>query len=262
MENKTALVIDKVDKSFSVKTGKKSEVGLLQVLRAISMSVMEGEIIGLLGPSGCGKSTLLNIVAGFDQPDKGEVLFQGEPVIIPSPERGVLFQSAVLFPWFTVKENIVYGLRNRRENQERIEIKYRQYIELVGLKGFDGYYPNQLSGGMQQRAALARALIMGPRMLLMDEPFAALDAQTRMLMQQLLLGISEQIKPTILFITHDIEEALILSDRVLVMSKLPGEIIYEVTVPFSRPRDLSMIGSYGFAKMKDEIRQYLFNQLL
>ncbi|WP_169314695.1 ABC transporter ATP-binding protein [Acetobacterium woodii] len=259
MGTENALRIETLEKSFFPGQGVGTAGKQLMVLSKISMSINEGEFVGLLGPSGCGKSTLLNIVAGFIQADKGLVLFQGLPVTRPSPERSVLFQDSVLFPWLTVKENIIYGLKNRKEKREIIEEKYLRTIQLVELNGFDHFYPKQLSGGMQQRAALARVLIMESPMLLMDEPFASLDAQTRMLMQQLLLDIEKEIRPTILMVTHDIEEALILSDRILIMGKLPGQIIHEVKVPFSRPRDLSMIGKSEFGKIKDELRRVLFD---
>lgn len=248
------LIIDKVNKSFSLPSSK----GRLKVLDNISLQVDEGEIIALLGPSGCGKSTLLNIAAGFEKPDEGQMLFMGQPIVKPSPQRGVVFQSAVLFPWLTVKQNVLYGFKLKKEKPQVIEEKCRKYIQLVDLGGFENYYPNQLSGGMQQRVALARVLILEPKMLLMDEPFAALDAQTRIAMQQLLLSISAQIKPTVLFVTHDIDEAVILADKVYVMSKLPGKIIREVKVPFNRPRPISIIGSIEFSKIKSEILQLLF----
>ncbi|AOY77798.1 ABC transporter ATP-binding protein [Clostridium formicaceticum] len=254
MNNQKELIIDKIEKNFSYPL----KQGNLKVLEDVSLYMEVGEIIALLGPSGCGKSTLLNIVAGFEKPDKGQVVFMGKTVIAPSPERAVVFQSATLFPWLTAKQNIAYGLKLHKQKQEVIKEKCKKYIELVGLQGFENYYPAQLSGGMQQRVALARVLVLEPRMLLMDEPFAALDAQTRIKMQQLLLSISAQIKPTILFVTHDVEEALILADKVYVMSKLPGRIIRQVEVPFKRPRSISIIGTNGFSKTKREILQLLF----
>ncbi|NLL18603.1 MAG: ABC transporter ATP-binding protein [Clostridia bacterium] len=249
-----ALIADGVHKSFSAPSGKNS----LAVLEDISVNVNQGEIVALVGPSGCGKSTLLNIAAGFEKPDMGQVLFMGKAITGPSPERAVVFQSASLFPWLTVKENIAFGLEKAKVKQKIIDEKCSEFIQLVGLTGFENYYPNQLSGGMQQRVALARVLVLEPKMLLMDEPFAALDAQTRLAMQQVLLSISMAIKPTILFITHDVEEALILADKVYVMSKLPGTIIRELEVPFDRPRPISIIGDPHFSKLKSEILEQLF----
>lgn len=255
MNKKKELVIEKVGKSYSLP----SKTGKLKVLDNISLYVEKGEIIAIVGPSGCGKSTILNIAAGFEKPDIGQVIFNDNPVKEPSPKRGVVFQSSVLFPWLSVKDNIAYGLKLKKEGREEINKKCNKYIQLVGLEGFENYYPNQLSGGMQQRVALARVLILEPRMLLMDEPFASLDSQTRMLMQQFLLSISMQISPTILFVTHDVEEALILADTVYIMSKLPGRIIKKINVPFKRPRSISIIGSSEFTKAKSEILELLFN---
>lgn len=254
MNKEKELSIDKVEKSYPVPSG----LGRLKILDNVSLHVDKGEIIAILGPSGCGKSTILNIAAGFEKPDEGLVTFDGKQITMPSTERGVVFQSAVLFPWLTVDQNIAYGLKLRRHKRETIERICRTHIEMVGLAGFEGYYPEQLSGGMQQRVALARVLAMEPRMLLMDEPFAALDAQTRIAMQQLLQSISNMLKPTIMFVTHDVEEALILADRIYVMSRLPGRIVREIKVPFERPRKISVVGEAGFAEMKREILELLF----
>lgn len=233
----------------------------LQVLEDIALQIGEGEIIALLGPSGCGKSTILNIAAGFEAPDAGKVLFLGEPVTVPSSQRGVVFQSDVLFPWLTVRQNIAYGLKLQKLESLSMEKKCGKYIDLVGLKGFEHYYPHQLSGGMKQRVALARVLVMEPKMLLMDEPFGSLDAQTRISMQQLLMSISDQLNPSVLFVTHDVEEALILADRIYVMSKLPGRIIHEISVPFPKPRPISLLGNPLFSETKGEILQLLFDQI-
>jgi len=233
--------------------------GRLKVLADISMRIGAGEIVALIGPSGCGKSTILNIAAGFERPDDGGVTFKGAPVTSPSSERGVVFQSAGLFPWLTVKQNVAYGLKLKKTKPDQIEEKSEKSISLVGLKGFESYYPDQLSGGMQLRVSLARVLIMEPDMLLMDEPFAALDAQTRISMQQQLLAISFELKPTVLFITHDVEEALLLADKIYVMSKLPGRIISEIKVPFKRPRPINIIGSVEFSRAKREVLSLLFN---
>jgi NitT/TauT family transport system ATP-binding protein len=250
------LTIKNVKKSFVSPAGDK----LLNVLEDITIQIREGEIIALIGPSGCGKSTVLNITAGFESADEGSVTFMGTPVIAPSSQRGVVFQSAVLFPWLTVRQNIEYGLKLQKLNPVLIEEKCEKYINLVSLNGFEHYYPHQLSGGMQQRVSIARILIMEPKMLLMDEPFASLDVQTRISMQQLLLSISMQLNPSVLFVTHDVEEALILADRIYIMSKLPGCIIREIIVPFQKPRPISMIGNIEFAEAKREILQFLFDQ--
>lgn len=255
MDHKKGLIFDKVAKNFYVD----SEKSHLKVLEDISLHVDKGKIIAIVGPSGCGKSTLLNIAAGFEKSDGGQVLFMSELITMPSPQRGVVFQSAVLFPWLTVKQNIAYGLKLNKYKQDTIERECNRYIQLVGLEGFENYYPKQLSGGMQQRVSLARVLVLEPSMLLMDEPFVSLDAQSRMAMQQLLLCIYEKIKPTILFVTHDVEEALLLADKVYVMSKSPGRIIGEIKVPFQRPRTITVIGDYEFIKIKSKILELLFS---
>lgn len=250
-----ALKINQVDKVFPLPSGN----GGLKVLEDISLEVAQGEVIALVGPSGCGKSTLLNIVAGFEKPDRGQVLFMGKQVTAPSSERGVVFQSAVLFPWLNVEQNIAFGLKQNKEPKDRIKEKCRRLIRLVGLEGFESYYPEQLSGGMQQRVALARVLVLEPHMLLMDEPFAALDAQTRMAMQQLLLSIVRELSPTVLIVTHDVDEALLLADKVYVMSKLPGRIIRELKVDLARPRHLSVMSTPEFSRLKSEILELLFD---
>ena len=257
MSREHMLLMQNVWKSFPSPLGEEP----LGVLEDINIEIGESEIITLIGPSGCGKSTVLNLAAGFETPERGNVLFAGEAITAPSVKRGVVFQSAVLFPWLTVKQNIAYGLKLQKLDRCLIDEKCKEYINLVGLQGFEQYYPHQLSGGMQQRVSLARVLIMEPKMLLMDEPFASLDAQTRISMQQLLLSISMQLKPSILFITHDVEEALFLSDRIYVMSRLPGRIRHEIRVPFSKPRQLSLLGNPEFTQLKREILQLLFDQM-
>jgi NitT/TauT family transport system ATP-binding protein len=249
------LIINDLDKIFPLPEG----IGSLRVLDKISLQLDRGEIIAILGPSGCGKSTLLNILAGFEKPNKGEVYFKGTPVTKPTSQIGMVFQSAVLFPWLTVKGNIAYGLRFKKYKDKEIDTICQQHIHLVGLEGFEKYYPNQLSGGMQQRTALARILALEPKVLLMDEPFASLDAQSRITMQQLLLSIWSQIQPTIIFVTHDVEEALVLADNVYIMSKLPGRITHKIKVPLGRPRPISVIGTAEFSKIKGDILTLLFS---
>lgn len=251
--SKLLIGIENVEKTFPSPEGEER----LSVLRDVSISVDEGEIVAILGPSGCGKTTLLNLIAGFESADKGSVLFQGEEIKEPSSRRGVVFQDPVLFPWLTVKENISFGLRIRKEAKEAVEKKCTELISIVGLEGFESYYPEQLSGGMQQRVALARVLVMRPEVLLMDEPFAALDAQTRMRMQQLLLTISQRLRPAIVFVTHDIEEALIIADRIYLLSPRPGRIVREIKVPFQRPRTLALYKEGEFTRLKGEILEQI-----
>ncbi len=238
-----------ISKSFSIP----DENDLLHVLEDIHFEIREGEFVTILGPSGCGKSTFLNILAGFEEVDSGYAICCGEPITGPSPERAVVFQSPVLFPWLDVKDNIMYGLKQLGKKKDESETLSLEYLEAVGLEGFGNYYPVQLSGGMQQRVALARSLVLGPKVLLMDEPFAALDAQTRYNMQQLLLQLWENNQQTIVFITHDVEEALLLSDRVCIMSKRPGSIIEQIAVPFERPRPISLTGTSEFSMLKSHI---------
>ena len=208
-------------------------------LDGIDLAIADDEFLTVLGPSGCGKTTLLNIVASFESASGGEVLLDGEPVRKPGPDRGVVFQEYALFPWLTVQQNIEFGLRERRmprlERRERV----RRQIASVGLSGFEQRYPQELSGGMRQRVALARLLINNPKILLMDEPFAALDAQTRSMMQQELLGVWSAERRTVIFITHNIEEAVLLGDRVVVMTARPGRIKEIVAIELARPRDVT-----------------------
>ena len=208
-------------------------------LDGIDLAVADDEFLTVLGPSGCGKTTLLNIVASFESASGGEVLLDGEPVRKPGPDRGVVFQEYALFPWLTVQQNIEFGLRERRmprlERRERV----RRQIASVGLSGFEQRYPQELSGGMRQRVALARLLINNPKILLMDEPFAALDAQTRSMMQQELLGVWSAERRTVIFITHNIEEAVMLGDRVVVMTARPGRVKEIVAIELARPRDVT-----------------------
>jgi NitT/TauT family transport system ATP-binding protein len=246
---RTDLSANNISKCFS----EPGEDGLLYVLEDMDFEIKEGEFVTILGPSGCGKSTFLNILAGFETANQGHAVCCGEPVRGPSPERAVVFQSPVLFPWMDVKNNIMYGLKQTGKKKDDAQRITAEYIRAVGLDDFDNYYPSQLSGGMQQRVALARSLILDPKVLLMDEPFAALDAQTRYSMQQLLLQLWERNRQTIVFITHDVEEALLLSDRICIMGKRPGKIIEEIAVPFERPRPISLTGSGDFTQLKSHI---------
>ena len=232
-----------------------SSTGSTLALQATDLDVAENDFITILGPSGCGKSTLLRIVAGLDTQTAGEVLLDGRPVHGPGADRGMVFQSYTLFPWLTVLDNVCFGLRERGlPRTQQLEIA-RDFIAKVGLKGFENHYPKQLSGGMQQRTALARALANDPRMLLMDEPFGALDHQTRELMQELLLGIWEAQRKTVLFVTHDIDEAVFMGGRVVVMSARPGRIKLDRVVPLPHPRHYSVKTTREFAELKAELTE-------
>jgi NitT/TauT family transport system ATP-binding protein len=225
--------------------------GALTVLEDIDLSLTKGEFVVLLGPSGCGKSTILNLLAGFVRPQQGRVLCSGEPVRQPHPSRGMIFQQPNLFPWLSVLENVTFGPRLRKHNRAEVEARAREWLKRVGLAGFEDHAPWQLSGGMKQRVALARAWLPGPEVLLLDEPFGALDAQTRMMMQELLRESWLATRTTLLFVTHDVEEALFLADRILVMSARPGRIVEEIRLPFGRQRDIETLASephYGDIK--------------
>ncbi|NLL36277.1 MAG: ABC transporter ATP-binding protein [Fretibacterium sp.] len=209
---------------------------VLEVLSGVSCDIMEGEQVCLLGRSGCGKSTLLRIVAGFLLPDAGHVEIGGERITAPGSDRCMVFQEDALFPWLTVRENVAFGAR-RKMPRGTLDSEVNRYLEKVGLASFGDYLPRQISGGMQQRVALARVLILRPRVLLMDEPFGALDALTRREMHKLFLSLMKETNGTSLFVTHDVEEAVTLADRILVMSRTPGRIRADIPVALCRPRD-------------------------
>jgi NitT/TauT family transport system ATP-binding protein len=225
-----------------------------QVIAAdrVSFQVCSGEFVCLLGPSGCGKSTVLNAVAGFETPFEGHVSVAGHLVTAPGPDRGMVFQQPNLFPWKTVRQNIAYGPRMLGESQRNVVEIAEMLIEMVGLVRFADAYPHTLSGGMQQRVALARALANKPRVLLMDEPFGALDAQTRIFMQEHLLRLWAQIGTTVVFVTHDVDEAIFLSDRVLIMSAGPGRIKCDLKVSLPRPRVHTIALDPAYIALKEQ----------
>ena len=228
----------------------------------LSLDVGDREFISIVGPSGCGKSTLLRVVAGLIRPDNGTVLLDGQPIGSPGADRGMVFQSYTLFPWLTVQGNVEYGLRLKGlPNTERVQLA-RDYLKKVGLQGFEKSYPKELSGGMMQRVAIARALATDPEVLLMDEPFGALDAQTRSIMQEMLVTIWQQTPKTILFVTHDIDEALFLSDRVYVMTARPGRIKQTFQVQLLRPRTLEMTTSPEFIERKRRVIEAIKEETL
>ena len=247
------LNISQVSKTFAAAKG----AGTV-ALQATDLLVAENDFITILGPSGCGKSTLLRMVAGLDSPTTGSITLDGKPVSAPGADRGMVFQSYTLFPWLSVRQNVCFGLREKGlPEAEQAEIA-AHFIAKVGLNGFENHLPKQLSGGMQQRTALARALANKPRILLMDEPFGALDHQTRELMQELLQGIWESERKTVLFVTHDIDEAIFMGSRAVVMSARPGRIKCDVPVAITHPRAYSVKTTPAFvelkAKLTEEIR--------
>jgi NitT/TauT family transport system ATP-binding protein len=227
----SVLEIVDLNKGFSV------DAGYLSVLENITFSVAKGELLCIIGRSGCGKTTLLNILAGFLSPSSGTISLNGRPISKPGPDRCVVFQDHALFPWLTVRENIAFGTRGLHLSKKEIRKEVDRYLAIMGLGEFADYLPEEISGGMKQRVALARVLILKPEVLLMDEPFAALDAQTREEMQTLLLSLRKDFSHTILFVTHDVQEALTLSDRVLLLVRNPGRIRDKITVNLPRPRE-------------------------
>ncbi|MGC4060879.1 MAG: ABC transporter ATP-binding protein [Aquabacterium sp.] len=216
----------------------------------VSVQVEAGEFVCLLGPSGCGKSTLLGALAGHLKPSQGSLQIDGEAISGPDPSRGLVFQHHTLFPWLSVADNVAYGLKMRGVGKAARQSQARTLLAQIGLKGFEDRYPRALSGGMLQRVEIARVLINQPRVLLMDEPFGALDALTRLKMQELLLELWQRLRTTIVFVTHDIDEALFMADRILVMSPRPGRIIDEIHVTAARPRHQDWLTSTAFATLK------------
>lgn len=221
-----------------------------EAVQAVDFKIGAGEFVCLLGPSGCGKSTLLGALAGHITPASGVLTVDGQKINGPSPERGMVFQHHTLFPWVDVLDNVAFGLKMRGVNKAERRAKAMDMLHQVGLQDVANRWPSQLSGGMQQRVEIARVLINKPRLLLMDEPFGALDAQTRLKMQQLLLDIWSRIRTTLVFVTHDIDEALFLADRILVMSPRPGRIIEDLPVEFARPRRTELVTTPEFMRLK------------
>jgi NitT/TauT family transport system ATP-binding protein len=242
------LLIDNVSVWFDDR-----QRGRVLAVDGVSAEISDGEFVCVVGPSGCGKSTLLNVAGGLVHANIGQVLVDGQPIAGPGPDRGMVFQSYTLYPWLSVRANIEFGLKLAKvPTAERRRVSDR-LIELVRLEGFADTYPKALSGGMRQRVAIARALANNPRVLLMDEPFGALDAQTRALMQELLLDVWNREGRTVVFVTHDIDEAIFLADRVLIMSHRPGRIRLELPVPLTRPRGYALLATPEFAELKRQV---------
>ena len=236
--------------------------GPMQVLDGVSLDIRQGEFVSVLGPSGCGKTTLMNILGGFVQPTAGQVLLDGQPVAGPGPDRGVIFQEYGVFPWLTVRQNIAFGLKlagNQIPKPEHQAIVER-YMALMGLKDFADHFPKHLSGGMRQRLALARAYAVRPQFLLMDEPFGALDAQTRSAMQDLLLDVLRTEGKTVLLITHSVEEAIYLSSRIVVVTARPARIRTVIDVPFGFPRAENVHEDPRFGALRAQIRELVMQE--
>jgi NitT/TauT family transport system ATP-binding protein len=227
---------------------------------SVDLTIETGQFVSLVGPSGCGKTTLLKAVNGLLRTKTGAIDLDGRPLSERSRDRATVFQEASLFPWYTVARNVAYGLECRGVPRRQARKQIEPYLELVGLAGFGGHYPHEISGGMQQRANLARALVVDPEVLLMDEPFAALDAQTREMMQEELLRIWRTTTKTVMFITHQINEAVYLSDRVMVMSARPGRILADIEIKLPRPRDLSFKRTEEFLRYEEQIWQLIVEQ--
>ena len=236
--------------------------GARKILDSITVSIADGEFVSIVGASGCGKTTFIRCIAGLLSAEEGEVRIDGNRVTRPGPERGFVFQSDSLMPWRTVMQNVLFGLEVRGRRLSETKPIGDKLLKLVGLAGFEHHYPNELSGGMRQRVNLARALAIEPQVLLMDEPFAALDAQTREIMQRELLKIWAAAGKTVLFITHQIDEAIYLADRVLVFSQRPGRIAADIRIPFARPRELALKRSPEFLKYVDEVWKLIEDEVI
>ena len=247
MSGPALIVVEAVSHHYRPAVGRQ-----VLALENVALEVRECEFLALLGPSGCGKSTLLYLIGGFLPIEQGKILVDGAPVAGPGPDRGIVFQNFALFPWKTVRKNVLYGLERQAMPAAERNARAQSFIDLVGLTGFEDSYPSQLSGGMKQRAAIARTLAFDPRMLLMDEPFGALDAQTRSLMQSELLGIWQKTRKTVIFVTHDVHEAVYLAERVAVMSARPGRIKTLVDTRFDKD-DPEVHRTKAFIDKVDEV---------
>lgn len=254
MSRKTKLQVKNLSRIYEGNNGP------VVALQDVNLTVEESEFVMIVGPSGCGKTTLINIIGGLDEATSGEVLLDGKPVSAPGVDRGMVFQGYSLFPWLNVQKNIEFGLKMKGVPTAERADQAKKYIELVGLKGFETALPKQLSGGMKQRVAIARTLANEPEVLLMDEPFGALDAQTRVVMQELLADISRRTGTTILFITHDIDEAVLLGERVYVMSRRPGTVrdVIEVNIPGERSHNSLVLPE--FLETKKQIMDMLWQE--
>ncbi|VCU72234.1 Taurine import ATP-binding protein TauB [Pigmentiphaga humi] len=233
-----------------------------EALKDVSITVNPNEFVSLIGPSGCGKSTLLSIVAGFARPTRGTATLDGAEIRKPGAERGVVFQQYSLFPWLTVRKNVEFGLRMAGVPTSKRIASARTLLGLAGLLAFENHYPDQLSGGMKQRIGIVRALATSPQVLLMDEPFGALDTQTRAVMQEILTNMWQQFRISVLFITHDIEESVFLSDRIYVMTSRPGRIKAEIDVPLPRPRNAAMTGTKAFTDLVHRLKALIREESL
>lgn len=256
MAGDNKLKIENVYKEYDTSKGK------MVALNGANLDIAENEFICVVGPSGCGKSTLLNIIAGLLEPTSGTVYLDGKPIEGTGMERGVVFQQYALFPWRTVLKNVMFGPEMKKMPKNQAEEIARKYIKAVGLEGFENSYPKELSGGMKQRVAIARALANSPEVLLMDEPFSALDPQTKADMQLLMRQIWQEEKPTVIFVTHDIEEAVFLSSKIYVLTQRPGTVKAEVPVLLPYDRDLSLKDTDEFIELRRKVNQLIEHESL
>lgn len=247
------LEVNKLSRHFA------SSGGTITALEGVSFDVRQREFVSVIGPSGCGKSTLIRILAGLDHPSDGEVRLEGKPFDGPGADRGMVFQGYTLFPWLDVRRNVMFGPRLKGLGPRQAAEKADEWLEVVGLRDFAEHYPSQLSGGMKQRVAIARALANEPGILLMDEPFGALDAQTRSSMQDHLIRIWNEVDVTVLFITHDLEEAIYLSDRIVVLGAKPGRVLEVIDVPVERPRRRDHFLSGSFLATKRRLEELIYS---
>lgn len=253
-EAEDKVVFDGVSKVYP---SSGAAAGSTVAVQSMNIAIKKAEIVSILGPTGCGKSTAMNMISGFEFPSEGRVLLDGKPIRAPGPDRAVVFQQAALFPWLTVLENVVFGVKSRGISPDVYSKRAELLLKAVKLNGFEKHYPYQLSGGMQQRVQIARALISEPEVLLMDEPFGALDSQTRLMMQELVLQLWMEFQPTIIFITHDVAEAIFVSDRILLMSSRPGRVKLAVSVAEPKPRSQEFLASANFIDLQASLLKAL-----
>ena len=254
VEVEDKVVFEDVSKTYPTSG---AAAGSTLAIKSLNVAIKKAEIVSILGPTGCGKSTAMNMIAGFEFPSQGKVLLDKKSILAPGPDRAVVFQQASLFPWLSVLDNVVFGVKSRGISPDIYLKKAEQLLKAVKLNGFEKHYPYQLSGGMQQRVQIARALISEPSVLLMDEPFGALDSQTRLMMQELVLQLWVEFRPTIIFITHDVAEAIFVSDRILLMSSRPGRVKLAVSVDEPKPRSQEFLASANFV----DLQAHLLNGL-
>jgi NitT/TauT family transport system ATP-binding protein len=250
------IAFENIGKTFESTRGK------IEAIKGFDLRIRNNEFVSLIGPSGCGKSTVLNMIAGFLEPTTGRILLDGEPVNKPGKERGVIFQQYAIFPFLTVRRNIEFGLKlstNKTPKEKRTMI-VQEYIRLMGLEGFEDAFPKELSGGMRQRVAIARAYAVDPEIFLMDEPFGALDAQTRSTMQGQLLNVLQEKRKTVLFITHSVEEAVFMSDRVAIMTSRPAKVRSIMEIPFAYPREEMLKVDREFLQLREKLRDVVMKE--